>query len=405
MTTTETFAPANLDELQCLIAWAADESAPLTIEGGGTKREFGQPIDTARLVSTRAMTGVSLYEPDELVISAACGTRLAEIEALIAEQQQMLAFEPADYGAILGAAPGTQTVGGVFACNLAGPRRIKAGAARDHLLGLNCVTGHGQIIKTGGRVMKNVTGYDLCKLLTGSFGTLAVMSHLTFKVLPAPEFEVTLVVPGHDRAALLAILRQAMGTAWEVSAAAMLPEAAAARSDVAAVAAAGGALALLRLEGSEPSVRYRRERLQTELTGAASFVVEHETSKRLWREIRDVALLPRQSAVLWRLSCPPTRAEAIALTLEPLGFELMFDWAGGLIWLAADEPHAQAVRASLGAGGGHATLVRAPLEARRRTPVFQPQAKALAALNERVKKCFDPNNILNPGRTTHADPV
>lgn len=405
MTTTETCTPANLDELQKLVAWAVGEETPLAIEGRGSKRSFGHAVQAPHRISTRAMTGVSFYEPDELVISAAAGTPLVEIEKLIGEQRQMLAFEPADYGAMLGADPGMQSIGGVFACNLAGPRRLKAGAARDHLLGLNCVTGHGQAIKTGGRVMKNVTGYDLCKLLTGSFGTLAVMSHLTFKVLPAPEFEVTLAIAGTDRPALLNSLRQAMGTAWEVSAAAMLPVEAAARSSVTPIAEAGQALALLRLEGAEPSVRYRQERLQTELAGAACFVIEDQASKTVWREIRDVALLPRARDVLWRISCPPKSADDVALRLDPLRGELLFDWAGGLIWLACDAADPLTVRGGLEESGGHATLINAPAETRQAMPVFHPQAAALDALNARVKRSFDPKNILNPGRMTHADPL
>ncbi len=400
LTTPEIHVPANLDELQKLVAWAVAEEIPLLVEGAGSKRGFGHHVDATHGVSTRAMTGVTLYEPDELVMSAAAGTKLAEIELLLDEQRQMLAFEPADYGCILGGPAGAQTIGGIFACNLSGPRRLKTGAARDHLLGLNCVTGHGQVIKTGGRVMKNVTGYDLCKLFAGSFGTLAVMSHLTFKVLPALEFEVTLALLGDDVPTLLGQLRKAMGSGWEVSSAAVIPPAASVRSSIASVAAAGEALALLRLEGTEPSVRYRQERLQTELVPKESAVIEAKNSRQLWREIRDVALLPHDRPILWRISCPPAAAAAIA---EQLHGEMMFDWAGGLIWVASETPDTQTIRASLETIGGHATLIRATSEMRAAHPVFHPQEPGLAKLTARVKTSFDPKNILNPGRMGDAD--
>ena len=201
------------------------------------------------LVSLDGLAGISLYEPDELVMSAAAGTPLALIESELAERGQELAFEPADYGALLGGGAGRQSIGGVFACNLAGPRRLKSGAARDHLLGLHCVTGHAQEIKTGGRVVKNVTGYDLCKLLTGSYGTLAALTQVTFKVMPRAEASLTLLATGPGEPALLALLRAATGTPCEISGAAYLPPLAAGRSRVDMVRSAARGVAAIRLEG------------------------------------------------------------------------------------------------------------------------------------------------------------
>ncbi len=398
----ERLAPGNPKEVEEAVAAALAEGRPLEILGRGSKRGFGRPVEADALLSTERLSGITLYEPGELVMAAAAGTPLAEIEAALAEHRQELAFEPADYGPISGGAPAGQTIGGVFACNLSGPRRIKTGAARDHLLGLRCVTGFGREIKTGGRVMKNVTGYDLCKLLAGSFGTLAVITELTFKVLPAAETLGTLLVHGDEEADLAAALRTAMATPFDVSGAALLPAATAARSAVATVAGAGRAVAALRVEGPAPSVRYRLERLIGTLTGEGRgfATLEAEDSRRLWREIRDLELLPGDGC-LWRLSIPPTAGGALASRFAELAPHRLHDWAGGLVWLAGGEVSAEraaALRETFARFGGHATLVRAPEAVRAEIEVFQPQPAPLAALTRRVKRSFDPERILNRGR-------
>ena len=270
-------------------------------------------------------------------MSAACGTPLAEIEAALHDNQQQLAFEPPDFGILLGGEAGQATIGGVFACNLSGPRRIKAGAARDHLLGVQAVTGRGDLIKSGGRVVKNVTGYDLSKLLAGSFGTLAVMTELTFKVLPAAAETCTLLLAGLGRERAFAALREALGSAHDVAGAAYLPAAAAARSAVGPVAAAAIGVAALRLEGPAPSVRYRAEALGELLTAAGGELdrLDDAASATLWREIRDVALLPGAAPALWRVSLAPTAGSALIDRLErQLDLAWLADWAGGLLWVA-----------------------------------------------------------------------
>ena len=261
-------ARRKLTELEQVVAWAVAEEVPLEVIGRGSKRGLGRPVQ---------VPGLLRLEPAQRHRHVRAG-RAGDVRSAPARRSprsrpswpsgsQELAFEPADYGLILGGPAGAQSIGGVFACNLAGPRRLKAGAARDHLLGVQCVTGRGQAIKTGGRVMKNVTGYDLCKLLAGSYGTLAVASQLTFKVLPAAADCATLLLAGADEAGLLATVRRAMGTSCEVSSAAMLPAAAARRSAMPAIGSAAGAVACLRLEGTPASIAYRidmLERLSTE---------------------------------------------------------------------------------------------------------------------------------------------
>jgi glycolate oxidase FAD binding subunit len=374
--------PASEEELKEAVSAALVSAIPLEVVGAGTKRGFGRPINPANTVTTRGLTGIKLYEPEELVMSAAAGTPLVEIEAALAAQGQILAFEPPDYGPLYGVDAGRSTIGGVFACNLAGPRRFKAGAARDHILGVRAVSGRAEAFKAGGRVVKNVTGYDLGKLLTGSFGTLAVMSEITFKVLPAAEAARTLLLHRLDDAAALAAMTKALGSPNEISGAAHLP--------------ARGVTAL-RVEGFGPSVAARIEALKTLLGGD----ITEDDGAALWRELRDLSGFGA-NACLWRLSLPPAAAaRTVAAIAREAEVEALYDWGGARVFLAvprANDASAVAVRREAAAAGGHATLMRAPDALRASIGVFPLQPDALAALTRRVKEGFDPHRILNPGR-------
>ncbi|SNB69672.1 glycolate oxidase FAD binding subunit [Arboricoccus pini] len=395
--------PATLEETRDLVAEAVLDGKTLEIMGAGSKRGLGRPVRAERVLSTRRLEGVDLYEPAELVMSAGVGTPMATIQATLAERGQELAFEPADYGVIFDHEPGVQTIGGVFAANLSGPRRLKVGAARDHLLGVTCVTGRGEVIRAGGRVVKNVTGYDLCKLLAGSHGTLAVMTRVIFKVLPRAETSATLLVRGADEQRLLAALRLAMNSSFEVSGAALLPILAAGRSKVAMLRKPVRLQAALRLEGPPPSVAHRIDALQQLLAedGGLGFErLDANDTATLWAEIRDLKLLS-PALPLWRLSMPPSVAATLSEWIGQMSAEHLYDWSGGLVWLAlkpAWAGEADLIRRALADHGGHATLIRAAYEVRERVPVFEPQPLALAALTRRVKESFDPKHILNPGR-------
>jgi glycolate oxidase FAD binding subunit len=271
--------------------------------GRGSKRALGRPVQASRNLDLSALTGITLYEAEELVLSARAGTPLAEIEAVLAEKHQQLAFEPGDLGPLFGAAAGRGSIGGMLACNLAGSRRIKAGAARDHFLGATAVSGRGEAFKAGGRVVKNVTGYDLCKLLAGSHGTLALMTDVTVKVMPAPEKTRTVLLLGLDDPGARAAMTRALQSSHEVSGAAHLPAAIAARSAVSYVARAGGAVTVLRVEGPGPSVDYRCAALREDLADLAESEELHSmNSAALWRELRDVAPFAGQpERPLWRV--------------------------------------------------------------------------------------------------------
>ncbi|TLG79346.1 glycolate oxidase subunit GlcE [Methylocystis sp. B8] len=368
------------------------------IVGGGSKSQLGRCAPQTQALSTPALAGVTLYEPNELVLSARAGTRLSEIEALLENNGQQLAFEPMDYGPLLGAEAGYATIGGVIAANASGPRRIKAGAARDHLLGFRCVTGRGEQVKSGGRVMKNVTGYDLSKLVCGSYGTLALLTELTLKVLPKSETECTLLAIGADEAESLALLRRATATPCEPSSLAMLPAGVALALDADAAA--------IRLEGPTISVTARRDDLVARLSGGGVRfeTLDERDSTTLWRGLRDAAPIAAQVGQVWRISVAPTEGFAVVERIRRAGVPLLahfYDWAGGLIWLCVEttsDAYAAVVRAAVDVSGGHATLIRASQETRTIVDVFHPQPAALAALTRRVKESFDPAHILERGR-------
>ena len=400
----ETLRPTTEDEAIEAVGWACQGEHALEIVSGGSKRGLGRPAGAAALLDLSGLAGIALYEPEELVLTARPGTTLAEIDARLAQHGQALAFEPPDLGPVLGAGPGLATLGGCMAANLSGPRRFKSGAARDHILGVRAVSGRGELFKSGGRVVKNVTGYDLCKLLAGSWGTLAAMTEITVKVLPAAEKLRTVLVYGLDDEAAVDAMTRALGGPFEVSGAAHLPAGIAALSGVGRVRDPGSSVTALRIEGPEPSVLARTASLRGLFAdGHALDELHGHNSSAFWREVGEARFHAAGEAILWRLSVPPAGGAAVAGRIAD-AFEVraFYDWGGGLVWLAlppgAEDAGAEAVRAALGPAGGHATLIRAPEEVRRRVPVFHPQPPGLAALSERVKQAFDPRNILNPGR-------
>jgi glycolate oxidase FAD binding subunit len=393
--------PRDAKEVEDAVRWALGNQKVLEVAGQGSKRAIGRPSQTDITLDLTALSGVMLYEPAELVLSAKAGTPLSEIEALLDQNNQQLEFEPMDYGPLFGREAGQGTLGGVIAANLSGPRRIKAGAARDHFLGVSAVTGRGEIIKSGGRVVKNVTGYDLCKLLAGSWGTLAAMTDITVKVLPKPETVATVIVGGLDDARAAQAMAAAMGSACEVSGAAHLPDHVASCFDSLPNSEATTAL---RLEGFGSSVKHRTETLIALMKPFGQVaLLDEKNSRALWRDVREVKPFAAESArtrPLWRISTAPGKGYEIAAAITPAA-QMFYDWAGGLLWVAmpfADEPDAASVRGAVRSLGGHATLVRAPAAVRAAVDVFEPEQAALAALSKRVKEGFDPKGVLNPGR-------
>ncbi|TCO74215.1 FAD-binding protein [Rhodovulum euryhalinum] len=383
----------------------ASAEEPLRIVGGGT-RPVGQPVEGVAL-SVAGLAGVELYEPGALTLVVRAGTPLAEVERVLAAEGQRLAFEPMDHRGLLGTG-GDPTIGGVVAANVSGPRRIQAGACRDALIGVRFIDGRGQVVRNGGRVMKNVTGYDLVKLMAGSRGTLGVLTEVAFKVLPAPESAATLTLHVEDSGQAFDAMTRAMKSPCEVSGAAWVP---------------GARAVHLRLEGFSGSVGYRTGRLTDLLRDLGEVTVETgaEANAALWRAIRDAEALTDHPYV-WRVSMAPgaMRAGFMADLDRTARFDRLVDWAGGLCWIGMTEAQAAEYAPRYGAddaasgairfhrdlqeamvdpelGGGHATLVKGPAALRAEVTVFQPEPAPLAALARGLRAQFDPRGILNPG--------
>jgi glycolate oxidase FAD binding subunit len=354
--------------------------APLLVQGQGTKAAMLRPVQAAETLSTAALSGITLYAPNELIMTARAGTPLSEIEAKLAEHGQQMIAEPSH---LFGP---NQTIGGITGANISGPRRISGGAMRDHVLGVRAINGNGEILNFGGRVLKNVTGLDIAKLLTGSFGTLAVMSEITFKVLPVAEATGTIVIQGLDAKAGVAAMSAGLGSPFSVSAAAYLPEQKA---------------AYLRIEEFAGSVQYRCEKLARQFTNTE--ILDTPASLALWREIRDCTMLPRAEA-LWRVSVAPSAGPSILRAVSAYGISGILDWGGGLVTCAgpATQTAHQAICDAARATGGVWWLLRAPAPFRAAVDVLPPEAPALAAIRARVQHAFDPRGIFNPLRLRAA---
>jgi glycolate oxidase FAD binding subunit len=369
--------PRTEDEVAEAVREARAAKAPLAIEGGGTKRGLGRPVQTERTLSTRGLAGITLYEPAEMVIGALAGTPLSEIQRALDERGQMLAFEPPDYRTLLGS-EGEPTIGGLVATGLAGPRRVAAGGLRDSLIGVRFVNGRGEIIKNGGRVMKNVTGLDLVKLQAGAHGTLGVLTEVIFKVVPKPAAVATLQIEGLDAGKAVAAMAAALGSPFEVT----------------GVAHAGGRTHV-RIEGFPEQIAYRSGELRRLMQPFGR--LDAAADGTIWEAMRQGRPALGRSPV-WRASVKPTLGAAFA---DALGMEAAWDWGGGLVWLGADEADerlASRIQTAAANHGGYATLVKAPVGYRARVDVFQPLPSAVQKLQAGLKASFDPDRILNPGR-------
>ena len=378
--------PQTPEEVRDCVLEALDKGEKLEIRGGGTKAEIGRKIDGARVLDMRGLAGVIDYDPPELVLTVRPGTPLREVEALLEERGQMLAFEPFDHGPLFGSEAGATTIGGVVAAGVAGSQRLTCGGARDHLLGFKAVSGRGEMFVGGAKVVKNVTGYDLPKVMAGSWGRLAALTELTLKVLPRPREKLTLALRGLTEQTAISAMAKALGSSAEVSACAHLPEA----------EGQGGSLTLLRLQGVGPSVAARAAGLEALLASVGATVrLANADAEEHWRSLTTLALLG--SGPLWRISVAPSAGARIAATVRRLGGRCVLDWAGGLVW-ATFEGGAEEIRRAATEADGHATLVRADPAIRDSVPVFHPPAAGIAALEERVRRSFDPKGLFETGR-------
>ena len=396
-------APDTVEELAYLVAEAADTRTPLEVMGRGTKREVGRPVQYGAVLSTENLTGIQLYEPSELVLVAGAGTPIAQIEQALTEHDQEMPFEPIDLGPVLGFGRGQGTVGGMVATNFSGSRRILSGSVRDHVLGVQAVNGSGETIRAGGRVMKNVTGYDLSRALSGSWGTLAVMTEVALKVLPAPREVRTVLCFGLADPNGIEALCLAMGTPFEVSGTVHMHAELAERLSDQEIANAGASVTAIRVENFPASARYRSSRLKQMLQAyAPALELDTLRSRAFWDEIKTLKMFQKAERPLWRISTVPTAAAKLVHNLaRKIDVRVLYDWSGGLVWLETppiSDAGAVEIRRNLAEIGGHATLIRAEAPARAAIDVFQPLDKPVMALTASLKRAFDPVGILNPGR-------
>lgn len=395
--------PAAEWELANIIAECRDKRVPMEIVGSGSKRAIGRPVNAAIGVTTASLKGITLYEPTELVMSARAGTPLWQVEEELAKRNQALAFEPIDYGPAIGTEPRQSTIGAVFAANLSGARRFVAGAARDHLLGIRGVNGRAEIFKNGGRVMKNVTGVDLVRAVAGSWGTLAAMTEVTFKVLPIPEDTVTLLFFGLLDDVAIELITAAVGTPYEVNGAVHLQQPIAERLRYEAIRDQSKPVTALRLENFTRSLAYRKQKLREVLQAyGRCHELGREGSLAFWGELRELSVMPPAASLLWRISCRPTVGPQIVKAIgRYMPAQVFYDWAGGLLWVevpASADAGAADIRRVVAIHGGHATLIRAEPSVRAAVEVFQPLAPGVERLTRGLKQVFDPVGILNPGR-------
>ena len=437
----ETVCPQTEQQLVDFLLWAYSEHCIIEVIGRGSKRGLGRPITVDKRLDMSGLSGIQLYQPEELVMTAAAGTPLTEIAAALAAHHQYLAFEPPDWGPLFGGEPKSGSIAGAFASNLSGPQRFHSGAARDHLLGFRAVNGRGELFRSGGRVIKNVSGYDLSKLLCGSFGTLAVLAETTFKVMPQPRGECSLLLPGLSPLAASSAMKSLLGTSLPVTGLSYLPPLSSRSRDDSHqsgplnILDEGCSWLMVRVQALEPTLRDHCRDIKTILAndiGKIASILEKEDSRFLWRWVGNATLfaLPQPGVsmdspssqsdtrilltehIVWRLhippACWPTVVERLARE-QPIRY--LCDWGGGLLWVAPEDPDTPELAADGGAAwireavigeepghSGHALLFRGPESLRAHGAVFHPQNQPLAALTGRIKKAFDPAAILNPGR-------
>ena len=398
-------SPESEQQALELIQWAVAENRTIAIRGKNTKQGFGFQVEADCSVSMEKLAGILEYHPEELVMSALPGTPLEQVRQELNHHHQHLAFEPLALNRMY-QVKDEGTIGGVFSGNLAGPRRFKAGSARDHILGLRAINGHAEIWKSGGKVIKNVSGYDMSKLIAGSWGTLSVITEVIFKVLPAPATSMSLAVWGLPTEQGMALLTDIISTPFETSGLAYLPEPALAAIEQSEMSFPGESLALMRLEGTKLSVSERLRALKQRLPdNYISSVLDQAESVSVWSWIRDVAPLhdTQRTPGILRVSIPPASVAGLTRFIDQLGGCIWYlDAAGSWLWvgicLTAEEDKLNAIRQEVSGIGGSTTLYRAPATMKKNTGIYSFADESVKRLNEKIKDSFDPGNIFNPGK-------
>ncbi|GJM02919.1 MAG: 2-hydroxy-acid oxidase [Rhodomicrobium sp.] len=390
-------------DLKEMILEANNKKTNLEILGHGTKRTIGRINSDATPLSLRRLSEITLYEPSELVLSARAGTPIVEIERALKSYNQQLPFEYLDFSRVFGTEPGWGTIGSIFATNFSGSRRILKGSARDHLLGVNAINGRGEEFKSGGRVMKNVAGYDLAKFMANSWGTLGVMTDVTMKLLPAPVDECTLFMYGLGEDIALEALRAAVATPYEISGAVYLNQEHAHSCLEGVTYVRDKSVTAMRLENTSKSIAYRSERIRDLLSAFGDiYYIDQPESQIFWQNMRQLMFLSEPEDAIWRISTTPRKAYQSARQIKKLvDAKVSYDWAGGLLWVTTrgvSDMGSSDIRRIVAEAGGFATLIRPGAGASSDVSPFHPLDPSHMKLTKGIKDMFDPNGVLNPGR-------
>jgi glycolate oxidase FAD binding subunit len=365
---------------------AREAKTPFEIVAGGTRRSVGRPLNGLPVLDVSDLSGIVKYEPEELILTARPATKLAEINAVLGEKNQRLGFDPADWSRLLGS-NGATTLAGAVSCDASGSGRLRHGGARDSLLGFQAVNGLGESFRAGGKVVKNVTGFDLPKLVCGAYGTLCVLTEMTFRVYPKPQHAAILCLSDVTPDIGLAALRRIVHSALEPAGLAYLPASMLAQAQFDGGQGAG----LIKLEGAGKALE-EKIAMAHGLLGDGLLRIEDDMFGALGNGEKFAA----SAGDVWRVMIAPSDAAHVVKELNARHW--LADWAGGLIWLSAHPSDAARIRKVAAGAQGQAMLLRASPESRDSLGLYAPQPPALAALNRAVKAAFDPLSLFNPGR-------
>tara|TARA_B110000438_G_scaffold270846_1_gene288288 strand:- start:1293 stop:2561 length:1269 start_codon:yes stop_codon:yes gene_type:complete len=405
----ESIYPENEKEVADIIKKHYKSGKAIEIVGSGSKRKIGKPIQCEKILNFSKLEGIIEYLPEELYIKVKTGTKIDKIENELTKNKQQLAFEPIDFGYLFLGKSNCGTAGGHVSCNISGPRRFKSGSIRDHILGFRAVNGRGEIIKSGGTVVKNVTGYDLSKLICNSYGTLAALTEITFKVLPAAPESKTLIIHNLDLSFSTQYLEKAISTPVEVSGASFLPVDPICNSCEMNIKDTiklndlkyEGSMTAMRLEGSKKSIDERMKNLKKELnvSNKSISILDTFQSEIFWKKIRNLEIFSATKNNIIRIVIPPSECCKLIYEL-PKNFKYFLDWGGSLIWMEACEltEHIfESIRKKVVKHGGYLSMIKNSDYLPYVEDVFTID-RARFNISQNIKKSFDPKRILNPGK-------
>ena len=395
------FNPSSREEIAEIIRNCYKKNIPLEINGSKSKNKIGRNFQAEKTLDLTSYSGIIDYKPEELYIKVKAGTPINSIIEELDKHDQQLAFEPVDFGFLFNGKSNNGTIGGVISCNFAGPRRFKVGSARDHLLGFQGINGKGEIIKSGGTVVKNVTGYDLCKLISGSFGTLSVLTELSVKVLPKPQTSKTLIINNPHIKKAIEYLGTALSSPSDPSGGVFYPE----QFDQSFTfndLTHKGALTAIRIEGPSNSVDHRIKNLSAELGLLENeySILESVQTKIFWNKTKNLEIFSNSKKNLLRIVVPISETLSVLQKMKPYEINYFLDWGGSLIWVELEKISLKILREIKDITqqhSGYFTIIKVEEDLKASADVFTIDPIKYK-ISEKIKKSFDPKRIFNPGK-------